>query len=403
MMIENERLKIFRVMPQKAQNDRYNSAKRMMTKDLDLVSSVVNLEWHNTAYVLREGRGSQTSSITSQSTIEVSCSLLHSFQTAVGRFFLMLGIDAETGAKVLSVSDRNSSKISVPKAWSTPVDVGKRSDAQYLSLIARYLLSQQFLTMIPVGGMLLVHEPEPFLASLLSPQVSAQQSRVVFTTSKHDADKRDWLYIHPRTPKRSVDQVLPKNVSFFLDLSGDSASSEGLGSRMAASLPQLCERQNITAFISKESLVMPVAHDENLAGMLMKGASFVTALSSDVVDDIPLHVMALREVLSNEISAGLFSMVNWCAEPTVPIMIEPVDTRKDLFEKEKTYWLVGLAGDLGQSICDWMIDHGARYIVLTSRSPKVPSEWIQAHAAAGATIACLLGYAKLTPFSLLPL
>ena len=148
---------------------------------------------------------------------------------------------------------------------------------------------------------------------------------------------------------------------------------------------------------------MPVAHDDNLAGMLRKGASFVTALSSDVVDDIPLHVMALREVLSNEISAGLFSMVNWCAEPTVPTMIEPVDTRKDLFEKEKTYWLVGLAGDLGQSICDWMIDHGARYIVLTSRSPKVPSEWIQAHAAAGATIACLLGYAKLTPFSLLPL
>ena len=142
---------------------------------------------------------------------------------------------------------------------------------------------------------------------------------------------------------------------------------------------------------------MPVAHDENLAGMLRKGASFVTALSSNVVDDIPLHVMTLREVLSNEVSAGPFSMVNWCAEPTVPTMIEPIDTQKDLFEKEKTYWLVGLAGDLGQSICDWMIDHGARYIVLTSRSPKVPGEWIQAHAAAGATIACLLGYAKLTP------
>jgi SAM-dependent methyltransferase len=397
MVIENERLKILRVMPQKAQNDRYNSAKRMMTKELDLDSSVVNLEWHNTAHVLRQGGALQTSSIRSQSTIQVSCSQLHSFQTAVGRLFLSLGIDAETGANVLSFSDRNSSKISAPKAWSIPVDVGRQTDAQYLSLLTRYLLSQQILTMIPVGGTLLVHEPEPVLASLLSPQVSAQGSRVVYTTSKPDARKWDWLYIHPRTSKRLVDQVLPKDVSFFLDLSGDYTSSESLGSRIAASLPQLCERRNITAFIAKESLVMPLAHDENLAEMLKKGVSFVTALSPNVVDDIPPHVMTLREVLNNEISVGPFSIVNWRAEPTVPTMIEPVDTRKDLFEKEKTYWLVGLAGDLGQSICDWMIDHGARYIVLTSRSPKVPSEWIQAHAAAGATIACLLGYSKLIP------
>jgi hypothetical protein len=343
----------------------------------------------------------QTSSSKSQSTIQISCSLLHSFKTAVGRSFLILGIDEETGTKFLSVSDRNSSKISVPKAWSIPVNVGKLSDAQYLSLLARYFLSQQILTMIPVGGTLLVHEPELLLASLLSPQVSVQGSRVVYTTSKSNVNKRDWLYIHPRTPKRSVDKVLPKNVSIFLDLSGDSASSESLGSRIAKSLPQLCERRSISDLIAKESLVMPVAQDENLACMLRMGVSFITALSSDAVDDIPPHVMTLREVLSNEISAGLFSIVNWCAEPTVPTMIEPIDARKDLFEKKKTYWLVGLAGDLGQSICDWMIDHGARYIVLTSRSPKVPSEWIQAHAAAGATIACLMGYAKPIPLSLL--
>jgi hybrid polyketide synthase/nonribosomal peptide synthetase ACE1 len=146
--------------------------------------------------------------------------------------------------------------------------------------------------------------------------------------------------------------------------------------------------------IAKESLVLPVANDEIIAGMLRKGVSIAAAASPDMVDDMPLHVMTLREVLSNEVSTGLFSMVNWHGESTVPTLVEPVDTRKDLFEKEKTYWLVGLAGDLGQSICDWMIDHGARYIVLTSRSPKVPSKWIQAHAAAGATIACLSGYAK---------
>jgi len=395
IVIENERLSILRVMPQKAQNDRYNSAKRLMTKDLDLVSSVVNVEWQGVAYVLREGKkSSNASNIGLQSTVRVDYSLLHSFQTAAGRLFLSLGVNEETGAKVLSVSEKNSSNISVPKAWSTPVDVGKHSDAQYLSLVVGYLLSQQILTMMPVGGTLLVHEPEPLLASLLSPQASAQGSRVIYTTCKKpDADKRDWLYIHPRMPKRSVDKLLPNDVSLFLDLSRDSASSGSLSSRIMASLPELCERRNISALTAKESLVLPGAHDENAAEMLRKGVSFATATSFSVIDDMPLHVMALREVL-NRVSTGLFSMVNWREEPSVPTMIEPVDTMKDIFEKEKTYWFVGLAGDLGQSICDWMIDHGARYIVLTSRSPKVPSGWLQAHAAAGTTIVCLPGLAK---------
>jgi SAM-dependent methyltransferase len=387
MVIENETLYILRVMPQNARNDRYNSARRLITKDIDVASSVVNIEWRDAAYVLREGKSWQ-------STIRVDCSLLHSFQTPAGRLFLSLGINKETGVKVLSVSEKNSSNISVPKAWSTPVDVGKLSDAQYLSLIAGYLSSQQILTMMPIGGTLLVYEPEPLLASLLSPQVSAQGSCVIYATSKLDADKSHWLYIRPRMPKRSIDKLLHNNISLFLDLSRDSSCNGSLGSRIVASLPELCERRDISALITKESLVLPVAYDENIAGMLRKGVSFAATASLGIVDDMPLHVMTLREVLSNEVSTGLFSMVNWHGESTVPIMIEPVDTRKDLFEKEKTYWLVGLTGDLGQSICDWMIDHGARYIVLTSRSPKVPSEWIQAHAAAGATIACLLGYAK---------
>jgi short-subunit dehydrogenase/acyl carrier protein len=53
--------------------------------------------------------------------------------------------------------------------------------------------------------------------------------------------------------------------------------------------------------------------------------------------------------------------------------------------------MVGLAGDLGQSICDWMIDHGARNIVLTSRSNKVPERWINACRARGATVAFVAG------------
>ncbi|KAK7978478.1 hypothetical protein PG988_005968 [Apiospora saccharicola] len=43
---------------------------------------------------------------------------------------------------------------------------------------------------------------------------------------------------------------------------------------------------------------------------------------------------------------------------------------------DKTYWLVGLSGALGISLCDWMIGHGARHMVITSRNPQIAHEWI---------------------------
>ena len=43
------------------------------------------------------------------------------------------------------------------------------------------------------------------------------------------------------------------------------------------------------------------------------------------------------------------------------------------FATEKTYILFGMTGDLGISIARWMVDNGARNVVLTNRHPDVPA------------------------------
>lgn len=391
LMIEDEKLSILRVVPQKAQNDRYNSAKRLITKDMDLVSSIVNLEWRDSSYVLREEKSSKDFSSLTHATVQVEFSLLSSFRTPAGRLFLSLGLDKTTGNKVLSVSEKNASTLYVNKAWSTPVDVGKGIDGPYLSIVTGYLSSQQVLAMMPAGGTVLIHEPGPFLASLLSRQVGAKGTRVIYTTSSPDVVKKNWLYIHPRTPKRSMDAILPRDISLFLDLSTDSATSGSLGSRIAASLPELCERGNASVLIAKQALVLSEAHNDDVSELLRNANSFAIAVSSGVPEGMPLQVVALKDLLNGAVKTGPLSIVDWRGETTVPTLVEPVEERKDLFEDRKTYWLVGLAGDLGQSLCDWMISHGARYIVLTSRTPQVAREWIQAREAKGITIACLSG------------
>ncbi|KAL9044695.1 MAG: hypothetical protein Q9214_002185 [Letrouitia sp. 1 TL-2023] len=389
LMIENERLNVLRVIPHKAQNDRYNSAKRQITKDQSLASSIVNLEWQDDAYVLREESSPLPSTSETHCHIHVDCSLLSSIKTPAGRLFFSLGIDKETGDKVLAVSHKNASTVCVPKKWTIPVDVQRGIDAQYLSFVTGYVTSQQILEMMPAGGTVLIHEPDPGLASLLSRQMAARKSRIVYTTSESEVNRRNWLYIHPRSPRRSIDAVLPKNVSMFLDLSTDSSIIGSLGSRISASLSEFCERAKAPALIAKASSVLSGTHSDAVTEMLKKAGEFATSMFNGVPEGMPLHVISLRDAVSQKIQTGPLSVVSWRGESTVPVEVETIEERQDFFEDRKTYWLAGLSGDLGQSICDWMVAHGARYIVLTSRSPKVPEEWIQAHKAQGTTVTCI--------------
>lgn len=75
-------------------------------------------------------------------------------------------------------------------------------------------------------------------------------------------------------------------------------------------------------------------------------------------------------------------------DATVQIRVQPVD-HKELFKGDRTYWLAGLTGDLGLSLCQWMITKGARYIALSSRSPKVDPAWLRHFQSLGATVQIL--------------
>ena len=56
-------------------------------------------------------------------------------------------------------------------------------------------------------------------------------------------------------------------------------------------------------------------------------------------------------------------------------VLQPLEAR-NLFSPSKTYLLVGMAGELGQSLCRFMVRGGARYIVLASRNPTKDPHWL---------------------------
>ncbi|KAL4748698.1 KR domain-containing protein [Aspergillus terricola var. indicus] len=69
-------------------------------------------------------------------------------------------------------------------------------------------------------------------------------------------------------------------------------------------------------------------------------------------------------------------ILNWGPSRPFKAQVKPATSLVTL-SASKTYILAGITGDLGQSICEWMVSKGARHVVLASRTPKVSPEWIQ--------------------------
>jgi len=70
-------------------------------------------------------------------------------------------------------------------------------------------------------------------------------------------------------------------------------------------------------------------------------------------------------------------LISWKpSSNTIPVSLRTIDAKVG-FRGDRTYWLVGLTGGLGLSLCAWMARQGARYIAITSRNPKVDENFLQ--------------------------
>jgi SAM-dependent methyltransferase len=262
--VRKGRVLIPRVVPQRQQNDRFNSTRRDIQKDVDMRKSVVELtSTDDGKYALREDESRAVPSIPGHRRVRVTLSMLSSLATSAGRFYFGLGEDIDTGERVVSASLKNASAISVPNRWSVLVDVGKGIDAQYLSFFAGHVMSQRLASLVPPSGRLLVYEPDPGLASRVARRLSSQGSQPpLFTTSSTELltkKRRNWFHLHPRITDRHLKASLPSHTDVYLDFSSwpTAAASEQqgtLGARIAQMTPQLCVKYDLSALITPGSV-----------------------------------------------------------------------------------------------------------------------------------------------------
>ncbi|GAB0138115.1 putative nrps-t1pks biosynthetic cluster [Epichloe bromicola] len=120
----------------------------------------------------------------------------------------------------------------------------------------------------------------------------------------------------------------------------------------------------------------PVA-DVILKSALDEALDAITSHMYSVSDFSSVHI---NDAMDDESPLDALTIVDWGAD-SVKVIIQPAQT--DL-KPDRSYWLVGLSGSMGLSLADWMIDHGASNLVISSRRPNISKDWLDAAARRGA-------------------
>ena len=153
--------------------------------------------------------------------------------------------------------------------------------------------------------------------------------------------------------------------------------------------------------MAKEAFVRPSKSPETvIPGVLDRVSRYLlessTTSEAASFDEIPIAQVAGGQILLHQ--KGKVAVLNWSAGPAVPLRTYPAE---DIvrFRSDKTYLLIGLAGQLGISMCDWMAQRGARHIVITSRNPKVNKAWLDNIQADGVQIRVESWFVPIFPIS----
>ena len=108
--------------------------------------------------------------------------------------------------------------------------------------------------------------------------------------------------------------------------------------------------------------------DSNLSSMMMRG------IETGAVRPLPTHVFesdqleeAFRFMATGKHMGKLLIKVRDEQKPPTETINLPAIGRS-YFPSDKCYIVVGGLGGLGMEVANWMVDRGARHLILTSRS-----------------------------------
>lgn len=378
-----------RLRPVSGANDRYNSVRRTITKEVQPQDCPVVVSDEDGRYVLHEqstpSSGKPTAGDNTTISLKLSHSSLRAVRTVFGDAFVVLGNCSRNGTQYLGLADSAASLVEMSRSSLVPSSVTPQSEALFLSAVTTNLLLPVLTGTLAEDDTLVVHNAPPLAATLLSRHAKAAGIKLIYTTSSRaEAEKRSWIHVDRYLRQSQLRLLLPTNVSRCIDfttLDGSSAQP----SPIALCLPPNTHVINaLSLFPSNAKPISSTRKDGSEVNEILKLAmnSALVDLSTWQQDSTVSSQINVRDLAEKGDSCDVFTVTEWNT-PSLSITVQPV---KAQFKSNRTYWLVGLSGDMGLSIADWMIRNGAKTLVITSRNPKIDRAWLDSTDRRGAVV-----------------
>lgn len=387
-------LLIPRLVPDKAQNERYNAARRIVTKQIDVgVDTNWELEVESTDGILsltgvecilsRRLAGASTSTFTGQVFVDVQLSV--ALTLPEHQHFLCYG-SINGGlwlrkAFAVTRSNKSVALVNIDSTIPSPYsDSSSEPSARYrasklLEALAGQLIARSLVPRVPRRGSVLLYEPaETFVRAIAGCRLWRGR-QVYYTASSLSATAvpEDWISIDTHALNSSVRQTLPGDIAAVVDFSA------GIKRNFQPCLPAGCVVICFEpAFLQTDSEALNYAYTDALA-----------VVDSEAGRGLDYKVSAIpRSTLPGRPSSSIAypSIIDWRAQDNddnngsssnkVTVQVKPLSTT-GIFSSSKTHFMVGLNGDLGQSICGFMARNGARHLAIASRRGEVNPEWLE--------------------------
>ncbi|KAJ5948184.1 polyketide synthase [Penicillium verhagenii] len=376
-----------RVGPCKPLDARYNASRRKIYEEVDLKSAVVAVSSKNGVCDVKQVR-KPFWAVTEPGLIEVEVSRSTLAPLAIpslGSLHLVVGQIVGTEQTVLAFSETLESKIALPQDLTLSVDVSLDQAQELLVSVASYLLGDYLLSQSAKGKSVMVHEPTPALAAALKDLAQERSTALSLTTS---SPSEELQYIHPRAHRRTIVAAFPAKLSTYVNFPSAHDSSKS-GEHIEKYLPSYVKRVSPNDFLGEQAYLQQQAKPEAAIELLQKGQAFFEA-HSDLETTERVQQVSLEEApgFERDQANATLEVLNFADQSVAFGALCPPEDDVE-FRSDKTYWLAGLTGELGLSLTRWMVERGARYIVLTSRNPKVSDKWIDSVQSTGAVVKCL--------------
>ena len=384
MCYHDGRFLLPRIRLSKERNKRYNSLRRSTVENINPAASSLALSPSGRSYgIFKDHFPTVVDDLVDPVTIVVSHSILRSVKLASHVYlFVVMGTDSKN-KPVLALSDKQASIIHVEASWTVQQTLADAKGKKMLIALYEQLLVQSILRDLSLNDSLVVLDVAESMRGALNRRCGEKGVSLSVLSTSRSSRAKDITRIHSHEPRRSIRSKLPTKISRFVTMSTDDITA----GEILSCLPPRCDvmtLDSLTGDGSNTTKVDTIDQASEIGRLLKTGYLHVKAEQHSV----ELHKVSSAtptEVSGSTIRSKTPVLVDWKTEEELPVRVQPAPTLVR-FPADKTYWLVGLTGGLGLSICRWMIDRGAKYIVMTSRNPRIEHSWLDEVEALGATV-----------------